>query len=330
MKILAKLHAYPPDHCAGAEMMAHTLLRELAGRGHEVQVWLSQHNGKRKPYDYDGVEVIPAAARRDFAREARTTGAIISHLENVREAAAAARGWGRPLVVLCHNTFPATFRAIGSGTTALAVYNSQWMAAEAAAWFAENPKAAKPHADVIVRPPVIARDYRVSTPGDHITLINLFASKGGEIFYSLAERMPDHKFLGVIGAYGDQVIREGMPNVDLVEHVPAVEMAARVYGRTRVLIMPSAYESWGRTGVEALASGIPVVASPTPGLRESLGDAGIFVERDDLDGWVSALTALDDPDTWQAASDKAKKRSRQLDPKRDLATWVEAVERLAR
>lgn len=329
MRILAKLHAYVPEHCGGAEVMAHTLLRELAARGHDVQVWLTQHNGRRIPYDHDGVTVIPAAARRDFSREARTADVIVSHLENVRLAAATARGWGRPLVVLCHNTFPATFRAAGSGTTALAVYNSEWMAAEAERWFDANPKAARPQAAIVVRPPVAARDYRVSTPGDHITLINLYGRKGGEIFWDIAERMPGHKFLGVKGAYGEQVVREAS-NVELVEHVPAPEMAARVYSRTRVLIMPSVYESWGRTGVEALASGIPVVAAPTPGLRESLGDAGIFVALDDIDGWVTALTALDDLDTWQAASARAKKRSRQLDPKPDLARWVEAVERLAR
>jgi hypothetical protein len=328
MRILARLHAYPPTHCAGAEMMAHTLLRALAQRGHDVEVWLTKHNGQRKVYDYEGVQVVPAAVGRDFARQARTAGAVVSHLESVRDGAAAARGWGRPLIVLCHNTFPATFRAIGSGTTALAVYNSQWMAASAAMWFAENPKAAKPAAEVIVRPPVFAKEYRVSTPGDCITLINLFASKGGNVFWDIAERMPDHKFLGVTGAYGEQVIREA-PNVEVVDHVPAAEMPARVYGRTRVLVMPSAYESWGRTGVEALASGIPVVACPTPGLRESLGPAGVFVERDDLDGWVAALTALDDPETWQAASDRAKRRSRQLDPRQDLARWCEAIEGLA-
>ena len=79
-----------------------------------------------------------------------------------------------------------------------------------------------------------------------------------------------------------------------------------------------------------MASGIPVVATPTPGLCESLGEAGIFVERDDLDGWVAALTALDDAEAWQAASKQAKARVRQLDPAADLARWVEAVERLGR
>lgn len=327
MLVVAKLHAYPPTHCAGAEMAAHGLLRALAQRGHDVQVHLSQYNGRRKPYDLDGVTVLPAAAAdAGFDKAARKAGAVVSHLENVRQAAAAARGWGRPYVVLCHNTFPATFRQMGSGTTALAVYNSHWMAAEADKWFEANPKAARPKAEVIVRPPVAAKEYR-ATPGDHITLINLFASKGGDVLWDLAERMPDHRFLGVIGAYGEQIVQEA-PNVEIVDHVPATEMAKQVYSRTRVLIMPSAYESWGRTAVEAIASGIPVVACPTPGLMESLGDAGIFVERGDLDGWVAELTALDDPDVWSKASDRAKRRSRQLDPKADLARWCDAIEAL--
>ncbi|HEY9524048.1 MAG TPA: glycosyltransferase family 4 protein [Thermopolyspora sp.] len=327
MLVVAKLHAYPPTHCAGAEMAAHGLLKALAARGHDVQVHLSQYNGSRKPFNLDGVTVLPAAAAdAGFSKAVRRAGAVISHLENVRSAAAAARGWGRPLVVLCHNTFPATFRQMGSGTTALAVYNSQWMAAEADAWFAANPKAVQPRGEIVVRPPVAAKEYR-ATPGNAITLINLYQPKGGDVLWQLAERMPEHRFLGVVGAYGEQVIRDA-PNVEIVEHVPAPEMAKQVYGRTRVLIMPSAYESWGRTGVEALASGIPVVACPTPGLQESLGDAGVFVDRDDLDGWVAALTALDDPAAWEAASVKAKKRSRQLDPKTDLNMWCDAVEAL--
>jgi glycosyltransferase involved in cell wall biosynthesis len=326
MRILAKLHAYPPHHNAGAEWAAHTLLRALAARGHQVEVHLSEAPGPREAFDLDGVQVIPPALRRDFGKEARTAGVVISHLENVPSAAAAARGWGRPLVVLAHNTFPATFKQIGGGTTALAVYNSQWMAAAAKEFFDEHPKLVKPTQEVIVRPPVIAADYAAS-PGDHLTLINLFANKGADVFWALAERMPDRKFLAVRGSYGEQDVRD-LPNVEVIDNVPGSEMATAVYGRTRILLMPSEYESWGRTGAEAMASGIPVIATPTPGLKESLGRAGIFIRRDDLGGWQAAIERLDEPVAYETASAAALQRSAQLDPAADLTRWCEAIEAL--
>lgn len=328
MRILARLHAYPPHHNAGAEWAAHTLLRDLAAHGHQVEVWLSEVTGRRLPFDLDGVRVIPATTHNAFAAAVRSgRSVVVSHLENVRPAASAARGWGRPLVVLCHNTFPATFRAIGSGTTALAVYNSDWMAKEADKHFEANPKLVKPHNSVVVRPPVRAADYR-ATPGDRITLINLYANKGADVFWELAERMPERQFLAVRGSYGDQVVKD-LPNVEVIDNVPGDEMAKRVYSRTRILLMPSEYESWGRTGVEACASGIPVIANPTPGLAESLGTAGIFVDRDDVGGWQKAIEMLDEPDIYKSFSTATKKRSRQLDPSADLARWREAIEALA-
>ena len=326
MRILARLHAYPPAHNAGAEWAAHSLLRELASRGHEVEVWLSEVTGARLSFDLDGVRVIPATTHSGFAEAVRKGGVVVSHLENVRSAAAAARGWGRPLVVLCHNTFPATFRAIGSGTTALVVYNSQWMARAADDYFTENPKLARPEQEIIVRPPVRAADYRTA-PGDRITLINLFANKGADLFWQLAERMPDRRFLAVRGSYGEQIVHD-LPNVEVIDNVPGADMAKLVYSRTRILLMPSEYESWGRTGIEAYASGIPVIATPTPGLKESLDDAGIFVPRGDEEGWQRAIQALDDEVVYRAAASAAKKRSRQLDPAADLARWRETVEAL--
>ncbi len=326
MRIIARFHAFPPTHCAGAEMMASAMLSALARRGHDVQVWLSVYNGRRLPYEVDGVEVIPAAARLDFASAVRKAGAVISHLENVPSAGSLARGWGRPYVVLCHNTFTPTWRNMCAGSTALAVYNSEWMREAAHEWLAQNPKVHKPRSEIVIHPPVHAADYR-ATPGDCITLINLFEPKGGALFWRLAEAMPDRKFLGVTGAYGDQVVKD-LPNVEVLGHIPGSDMAERVYSRTKVLLMPSVYESWGRAGVEAIASGIPVVAHPTPGLVESLGEAGVFVDRDDFPGWVTTLRALEDPGQWDAASGRASLRSAQLDPGADLARWCDAIEAL--
>jgi glycosyltransferase involved in cell wall biosynthesis len=83
--------------------------------------------------------------------------------------------------------------------------------------------------------------------------------------------------------------------------------------------MPSQYESYGRTAVEALASGIPVIAAPTPGLKESLNGSGIFCNLN-LDEWVGAIKELDNNVKYKEASDRALKRFAeiQLQSEREL------------
>ncbi len=327
LSIVARVHAMPPEHNAGAEHMLVSMLRPLVERGHDVQVWLSRYGKAHEPYEYRGVRVVPLEARLDFATVVRRADVLVSHLECVPSTSALARGYGKPVVVVCHNTHAATFRHMAAGGTALAVYNSQWMQAEAELFFAEYPKAVRPESSLIVRPPVFAEEYR-TRPGKAVTLINCNAEKGGRVLEALARRMPDTEFLAVRGAYGEQILPD-LPNVEVVEHTDGAEMREKVYSRTRVLLMPSSYESWGRAGVEALASGIPVIAHPTPGLCESLGEAGIFVDRGDVDGYEAVLRKLQTPAEYRLATKRARARSAELDPAADLAAWCDAVEALA-
>lgn len=329
LRIVARLHAAPPRHNAGAEWMVWSMFRALVERGHDVSVWLSRYSGDREPYELHGVRVIPLAARLDFASKIKTADVLVSHLENVPSVASLARGYGKPFVAVCHNTYTPTFRNIASGGCTLAVYNSHWMAREAELYFAEYPKSVRPASSMIVQPPVFAREYATKRRGSHITLINCNPAKGGELFRDLAKRMTDAKFLAVKGSYGEQVDYTGLDNVEVVEHVPGDQMRERVYARTRVLLMPSSYESWGRAGVEAMASGIPVIAHPTPGLCESLGEAGIFLDRCDPQAWVAVLSRLADAGEYRLASKRARARSAELDPAADLAAWCDAIEALA-
>ncbi|CAL9650426.1 hypothetical protein SUDANB9_06563 [Streptomyces sp. enrichment culture] len=327
LKVVARFHAFPPEHNAGAEHMLVSMLRPLVERGHDVQVWLSRYGKAHQEYEYRGIRVVPLESRLDFPSAVRRADVLLAHLETVPSTASLARGYGKPLVVVCHNTHKPTFRDAAAGGTALAVYNSQWMEREAELFFAEYPKAVRPASSLIVRPPVFAEEY-ATKPGKAITLINCNPEKGGKVLKALAERMPDQQFLAVKGAYGEQVLPD-LPNVEIVDHVRGEDMGQRVYARTRVLLMPSSYESWGRAGVEALASGIPVLAHPTPGLCESLGEAGIFVDRNDADGYEAVLRKLQTAAEYRLASKRAKTRSAELDPAADLAAWCAAVESLA-
>ncbi|MGA4964507.1 glycosyltransferase family 4 protein [Streptomyces pseudogriseolus] len=326
---MARVHLMPPQHNAGAEHMLVSMLRPLVERGHDVQVWLSRYGKAHEVYDYRGIRVVPLEARLDFPTAVRQADVLISHLECVPSTSALARGYGKPVVVLCHNTHRPTFRDMAAGNTALAVYNSRWMQAEAELFFAEYPKAVRPGAGIIVRPPVFADEY-ATKPGKAVTLVNCNVEKGGRVLEALARRMPEQQFLAVKGAYGEQILPD-LPNVEVLDHVDGADMRERVYARTRVLLMPSSYESWGRAGVEALASGLPVIAHPTPGLCESLGRGGIFVDRTDIDGYEAVLTKLlSSPSEYRLASKRARERSRELNPTAELRTWVEEVESLAK
>lgn len=326
LKIVVRVHAMPPEHNAGAEHMLVSMLRPLVERGHDVSVWLSRYGKASKEYEYRGIKVIPLESRLDFPTAVRRADVLLAHLETVPSTASLARGYGKPLIVVCHNTHRPTFRDATAGGTALAVYNSQWMEREAELFFAEYPKSIRPASSLIVRPPVFAGEY-ATKPGKAITLINCSEAKGGKLFAKLAERMPDQQFLAVTGAYGQQILPD-LPNVEVLEHVDGQDMRARVYARTRVLLMPSSYESWGRAGIEALASGIPVVAHPTEGLCESLGEAGVFVDRGDPDGYEAVLRKLKTPAEYRLASKRAKARSAELDPSAELSEWCRAVEAL--
>lgn len=327
LNIAARVHAYPPDHNAGAEWALHEMLRALVQRGHRATVWLNQWASSRKPYEVDGVQVMPhEPSSRAFQPAVPRASAVVSHLESVPGTACLARGHGVPLIVVCHNTFDLTWQPMLDGSSALAVVNSQWMLAEAEAAF--EGQARRPDRMLVVRPPVWADEYRTAR-GDCITLVNCTMSKGAGVLSELAERMPDRKFLAVRGGYGEQQPPD-LDNVLVLDHLPGRRMRDEVYARTRLLLMPSDYESWGRVGVEAMASGIPVLAHPTEGLTESLGNAGVFCDREDVDAWQAAIEGLDDKDAYRTASRRATARAKALDPAADLAAWCDAVEELGR
>lgn len=332
MRVLAMLHLYAPQHNAGAETTAHQLLKKLVERGHQVVVQCSMPHPMyvTGPYTYEGVNVYPYVNQADPLRwleMADKPHLIVTHLKDTLRASFLAQQHKIPVVTMMHNNHGKS-KADLRWKTDLVVYNTEWMRADVEAWWRDSQESEPPRG-IVVHPPIFSADYRTK-PGSHITLINLFEEKGSAIFYKLAEAFPKLRFLGVTGAYGKQDVRHGLPNVDIVPHVAAHHMKTEVYAKTRVLLMPSWYESYGRAAVEAACSGIPTIASPTSGLREALGDGGTFAEHDDINAWTAALAGLTTAKGWAEASARAKSVAARLTPAEDLERWADAAEQTAR
>lgn len=316
MKVVARVSLYPPQHNAGAEMMLHALLRALVARGHDCSVYLTHPTGGHSAFRLDGVLVVPKNVYDD-EKAIKNAHVVVTHLDAADHTRRIAARRGAPVVYLVHNDFAVSTRRELSDPPELTVFNSRHLA--------ESLRDLT--TGIVVHPPVDPDEYRVEATGDHVTLINLMRDKGAAVFWKLAVDLQDVPFLGVRGGYGRQEIHGELPNVTIMDHTPQIRP---VYAQTKILLMPSSYESWGRVGVEAMASGIPVIAHPTPGLTEALGDAGIFVDRDDLNGWASTIrTLLDDDEAYAKASSAARQRALDLEPADDLARFCDAVEALA-
>jgi hypothetical protein len=308
--VLAHVHRYHPGHNAGAEAYLHAVLVDLLARGWEVQVVHTEP--LPEAYTFRGVPVVPDPGDRALAGLYSWADVVVTHLHSTRRAVAWCRR-GRPLVHLVHNHRALVNARVAPGDVDLAVWNSAWVEREHAAGYGHVP-------GLVVRPPVRAADYATERADryeqGYTTLINLAVVKGGALFWPLAEARHDLDFLGVVGSYDLQQVPDPLPDNGLViENTPDLR---EVYRATRVLLMPSHYESWGRCAVEAMASGIPVVCSPTPGLVEAttLNDgepAALYADPGVPAEWLAALERLDDPDEYDAWSRRSLARSAELD-----------------
>jgi glycosyltransferase involved in cell wall biosynthesis len=76
--------------------------------------------------------------------------------------------------------------------------------------------------------------------------------------------------------------------------LPTVErdLLAAIYRRAAVVLLPSEREGFGLPVVEALACGVPVVASDLAVLREVGGDAALYCPIDDIASWAETVVQL--------------------------------------
>lgn len=325
MNILWSIHLYPPDHNCGSEYVAHHVNKFLVSKGHTARVILHQY--KKNIYSYEGVEVFPATGHVDAYRWADV---ICTHLDFTQFTLIMAHEAKKPLVHFVHNDVEYSCIAHAVRNQNI-VYNSNWI----------KDAIGYPWPSYILHPPCDSNYYNVNEnpeQNEYITLVSLNERKGGWLFKEIAEAMPDRKFLGVVGSYDNpgrlrlsqgDIINAMPENVTIVPNSPDI---LSVYRKTRILLMPSDYESWGRTATEAMCSGIPVICTPTPGLKENCGNAATYVGKElkvsepgaacvdtgSVKEWVKAIKKHDEQSYYKNKTLFCRQRAAELNPQREL------------
>ena len=101
-----------------------------------------------------------------------------------------------------------------------------------------------------------------------------------------------------------------MPNEELVY----------LYNAASLFVLPSFYEGFGLPPLEAMACGTPVIVSKVSSLPEVVGDAGLLVEPEDVEGLTVAM--------WRVLTDEKVRREMRAKGLKRAATF--SWERAAR
>lgn len=98
--------------------------------------------------------------------------------------------------------------------------------------------------------------------------------------------------------------------VRILGFVPDHELAL-IYASATALIQPSPSEGFGLTGLEAMATGLPVIAADTQVFKEVYGDAALYVDPQSPDKFRDAFTrVMSEPEVAKRLKVKGLRRAK--------------------
>lgn len=319
-RIIWVMHSWVPNVRAGSEITAEAQIEYLMKQGWEVIVlvhrWVVPEYKGVRIYPIEKNKILQSPYIVDLMKSADL---FCVQNYNVQDFIFAAERFAKPIVVFLHtqndNRDILNFRF---GAPLYVVYNVNFLKLES-----NNT-----HPSIVVHPKVDTAPFRVQKKDARfVTLSNCNENKGGSIVIQLAKALPDVQFLAVKGGYHKQIVDPNPP--PNLTYMDTQDDMTKVYEQTKIMIMPSKSETWGRVAVEAMASGTPVITSRSPGLLECVGKAEISCDRNDTSCWTEKInTLMKSEKAYAEASKKATERAAELDSEDEygrLAGFLEEI-----
>lgn len=310
MTIVALTHGYPPVWNMGGEVSLH---RSLVGIKEKVLVLTKTE----KPYTFEGVRVENLnmndvlnikADPRPIVNQLQSvhTRVIFAQNELSLPAVRAARIMGTTSVIGVH-TPPRFGRTIRDALRFAdhAVYNTHAAARE---W--KNPNG------LVLHPPTTAPPKKFSARGNAYTMLSSLRNKGITVVLELAKRYPQQRFIVVLSPANPT---HGIPDLEAqAAKLPNLEIHPRVnpehvhkyLEQTRIILVPSMYETYGMSAIEAAGYGIPSIHVDTPHVREGIGDAAVLIKPLDVEGAARGIELIES--NYEEYSKKARAKAEWL------------------
>lgn len=129
---------------------------------------------------------------------------------------------------------------------------------------------------------------RLEPRKNHATLLKAYVKLGPTAPPLVIVGQRDFGFEEMLSTVADSAARE---RIWILENVGDDELPA-LYRNCLAFVYPSLAEGFGMPPLEAMASGVPVIAADNTGLTEVVGNAGLLVDSHDVTGLHMALQSV--------------------------------------
>jgi glycosyltransferase involved in cell wall biosynthesis len=311
----------------GAEAHLHEIFGRLARRGHKVVLLCSGFDGAPARVLLDGIDVHRVGTRYSFPvsawpywRRVLASDTPDVLIEDINKVPLLTPRWGaRRTVALVHHLFGATAFTEASLPVAAVV----WASERPLGWFYRGlpfqAVSESTRLDLVARGIPASRITVIHNGVDIHTLTPEASTRAPEPRFAYLGRLKRYKQVDLI-VQGFAALEHPSATLHIAgtgDDRPRLEALARSLDlghRVRflgfvseaeklallraawALVFTSSKEGWGITNLEAAACGTPVIASDSPGLRDSVrhGETGYLVPHGDVAALAGAMRTLAD------------------------------------